>query len=176
MTMIFDLYEKMVYDRAWAASRITGMDFEELGSVARESFVIAYLKYCPTRGASFSTFLHSVLTNRLMVFCERHGRYTSRYSPTDLIEELEKVDDWNTPDNVCAAREEFQVKLAALSDDGKELVVWVLTRVDLICDEPALIPKNVRTRISNHLHKEEGWSKPKIWRTFKEVRELVGNK
>lgn len=80
MNLITQPELKIAYARARDFHRSTGLDFDELLSVALESYVKSMQKFDVERNVKQSTFVFTAVTNALINYCRKKKRI--RYFPT----------------------------------------------------------------------------------------------
>ncbi len=161
---LFKSVERLALKRAWHFARCYGRDVRDFEGEARHATRKAIESWDPNRGA-LSTWSWMVITNHL------HDYVAKVDAPQELPDPEEMVDLRET---AHPAREFiFLDWVGSLSSEAQE-VVRILTGapgeiLDLLGSEP---PRKMRGRLKRGLRKM-GWSWPRIWRTFHELREAV---
>lgn len=61
----------LIYKRAWAFSKATGVDFEDLVSEGVEAYLRAERTFNPSKGASLTTWAYIQVTGALQGYCAR---------------------------------------------------------------------------------------------------------
>lgn len=157
MEIKYEDYQRLICKLANTYSKITGIEAEELISIGNLEFVLCLESYDPQK-AKFSTYLTWKLKGR---FLEEGRKHRSRkqfvdYEPTasGLQEEILF----------------FKDILRELSSDAREVVKIVFnTPVELIDMLPKKQPRGInKHQLQRHLHRQ-GWSFPRIWKTFEEI-------
>jgi RNA polymerase sigma factor (sigma-70 family) len=162
----YEQYEGLVMGQAWKFHRDTGIDLDELKSEAMAIFA-RILDRFEGDAKAFSTYLYRALRNGLIDFCKKWKRCCA---PAEEI-------NWD----LLPTREanpyqimRFKDAIANLSEEGQEVV-------DILLSSPAEIlvlsgsesPKAVRGAIYRHLRHKRGWSEPRIFSTFREIKGVL---
>jgi RNA polymerase sigma factor (sigma-70 family) len=162
-------YEGMVAKLAWSWVRTTGLEFEDLFSAGKVSFVRAVQSFDEDR-ASFSTWLYGTLRLHLRAHVETEVRRRGQACPMVTNEDGEQ----SCPE-IPVTDHGFRYMLLnewvkGLSEDAQLVVSLVLNSpveaFRLTGSEP---PKMMRGCIVRGL-KRKGWSQKKRWDVMRELR------
>ncbi len=138
---------------AWSYARTTGLEFEELFSVAAIGYTEALNSFDPSKSC-FSTWAWINMSHQLNDFLLKQ--------PTDdLIDKKEP----SSPEQEFSFKESIQ----SLSQEAQQVC-------KMIFESPAEYishaPKLSRGKIKDEL-REKGWSWSQIWRSFKEIKSIL---
>lgn len=155
-TRLFEENINLIRKIAWSFHTTTGVDWEELFSEACLAFVLSIRSYNPKQG-SLSTHLQTCITNHLIDFTRRYHDITPS---SDLIDE--DVIDYQTSEVDTS----FFYNFNSLSEEAKYICDMILSSPEEFLEESK---KLARRHIIDKLRKE-GWSWPKIWKSFREIK------
>jgi len=155
-TRLFEENINLIRKIAWSFHRTTGVEWDELFSEACLSFVIGLRSYNPKKG-KLSTHLQKCITNHLIDFTRR---YHDIVPASDLIDENALGYQTSEPDS------SFFYNFNSLSEEAKYVCDMILSSPEEFLEESR---KLARKHIIDKLRKE-GWSWPKIWKSFREIK------
>lgn len=161
-------YLPMLRRLAWSFNRTTGLPYESLISAAYETFAWARNYYNPERG-KFSTLLYHTARTRLIDYCADAKRWRNGFQQPmapDLMEAALKLnpESMNIIDN--ERKTIFKDALEKSSEEVKYMA-W------MIFQSPGeFLGYGGRGRVKDKL-RELGWTWDQIWRTFREVKDLL---
>lgn len=144
---------KLAYKIAWSFHKTTGVSVEELISEATLALLEAQITYDPDK-AMESTYYYHCIKNALCAFVQQESRLV--------------LPGFSIPDGVTFQPEMDSIKdiVAQWKPDCRLVVELILKTPKRYCE---LKPKMARGRIVRLLRRQ-GWSWPRIWATFKEVK------
>ncbi len=158
---LYHHHRNMIYKIAWSFHKTTGIDFKELESESNWLFVRAAGKWDGRRKkAKFSTYLYRVLTNGLIRFVNKWGKF---HPPEEVIESYEIL--------IKGCDKETRI-LSKLSDEGKEVAQMLLNIPSETLE--IISPRKIRGDLRREL-RFQGWSFPLINKTISEIREVLKN-
>lgn len=140
---------------AWSYTNTTGLDIDDLFSVAAIGYVEALNTYNPEK-SNFSTWAWIKMSNELNNF---------------LLKESKQDQDNAVSKEPINPEQEFSFKetIQSLSQEAQQVC-------KMIFDSPAEYishtPKLSRGKIKDELRKK-GWSWNSIWRSFKEIKSVL---
>lgn len=166
---VFVQHKRMLHERVWHYQRLTWHDYDELISLAMFVFAKTYDKYrkADTKD-KFSTWLYRSLTHALINYCFRND------VPNDDVEELiaaipSSHKEWQPDERLM-----FKETILELSGEAREVIMLFLTGpaevLKIVGDESK---KEIRGRLVHHLHKKQGWSLRQVFKTFREIKQVV---
>ena len=141
-----------------------GGDFEEYFSVANESYMKAYDKYVPNKGA-FSTFLWRVVWNSLL----DESRKKTRLKRTMITYNSIAVEDYQD-----TKQDTFLVLTKGLSKDACKVVELLMDSGDEIAK---VLDLKGKPSAFNYIRKccmDIGWSVRQVTEAFIEIQKFVG--
>ncbi len=155
-TNLFNDNINLVRKVAWSFHKTTGVEWEELFSEACLAFVLSLRSYNPKKG-KLSTHIQTCVTNQLINFTKQ---YHNIIPSSDLLDE----DTFYCQENVTITP--FFETLSSLSEEAQYVCNMILSSPEEFLEESK---KLARRHIIDKLRKK-GWSWPKIWRCFREIK------
>jgi len=162
-TALFEKYSPMLHKLSHQCASRCGRPEEDAFGEASELFMLAVCEYDEERGAAFGTYLYSVAKNGLGDWGKKNDLPPD---PELLPEPIAAMPD---PCKVLMVKE----WLMNLSDECKEVASIILNGPAEVLDLTTMnTTKAVRGALYKHL-RDIGWSWPKIWSTFQEMKKEV---
>lgn len=164
-TVLYKKYEKMIHDRANAIHAQTGYELEELVSEANYQFIQAADSWDKKR-SSFSTWLYGTLTMKLRNFVGKNRQQHSEVEP-------ENIKSTYGTEN-ARQKMQFQERIKELSNEAQYVAkIFLESPCEVLHILGTETPKAIRGILRIHLREEKKWSWPKIWGSFREVKQFV---
>lgn len=164
-TALYEKYEKMIHDRARSVHYQTGYELDELVSEANYQFIQAVDSWDEKR-SSFSTWLYSTLTMRLRNFVGKNYQQYSEVEPENI------KSTYGTES--ARRRMRFRERMKDLSDEAQYVAkIFLESPCEVLHILGTETPKAIRGILRIHLREEKKWSWPKIWGSFREVKQFV---
>lgn len=170
-------YISLAQKLAWSFHKTTGLEFEEILSTAYLAFTYAKMSFDPTKG-SFSTYLYYTIMSNVIDHCKQKHDPTHDGKPRDNANNksnlweagflLSELIDYRDPEKMYL----FKEALNNMSNEAKSICSMVLdSPTDFIDNRPKLARGKVYRKL-----REVGWSWPKIWKGFKEIKLTLNEK
>ncbi len=152
-------------------NKYPGLEFDDLFSEACIIYLETEHLYCPEKGA-FSTFMWTVITNHLKNVIGKKANTTIKEQPTDPVTmaDINEIQVLISPEAEME-EEAWNEIVQALSSEGRA-IYKILTEEEHLIELSINNPKKCRGEIVNIL-RERGWSWPIIWRSFREIKEVL---
>ena len=164
--MDYKKYENMVRKIAWGLSK-NQYEFDELMGIGKETFFKVIGEYDP-EVSELSTFIWVCCRNQMIIELNKIRRERNMLSIEDK--------SFNEPETYDLEKR-FQFVndlLSSLSDESREIVKYVLTSPEEIFSlAESQKPKMLRGALVEIL-REKNWSWPKIWSSFREIKNVMG--
>lgn len=162
---LFNDHDKMLHALSHRCSRRCGRPEEEVYGQACYEFMRAVSGYRKERG-EFGTYMFQTVKNNLLSWAIKNDLPKD----PDLLPELVA----QTP----SPRRALELKewLAGLSEECREVARIILdgpAEIMDVAEDALLTRKAVMGALRRYLRKEKGWSWPRIWRVFREMRTAV---
>lgn len=155
-------YQFLIYKRVLHYRNITGLQFDELLSEGHVVFTKCLYSYSREKGKRFSTFLTVCLNNHFQSYI-RDALRNKRHSNKMIYLDSHPIHTELLHDNNKHCK--FLEKLGMLSKEAKEVVgVCLHAPEELLQWELDTLYKYLR---------QQGWNKPKVLKTFKEIKETL---
>jgi len=143
---------------AWSFHHTTGLEFEDLQSVAYLALVEAEKTYQGNTGVRFSTYAYHHIRNALVDYCTKEQ---TRAMPVDP--HPDQLTTSRTPEQDVS----FMSVLEGLSDEAKTVCKIIFESPNEFLELNR--PKLSRGRVKEKL-RELGWSWSMIWDSFREIK------
>lgn len=145
-------------------TRSTGENFDDLYSEACLAYLEAAASYDPKKGKK-STYLWKVVTNRINSNLKAAAkRHEFPYDAQDIGKLCQE--DYIDPEQIVIAKECWSALTESFSPEAQEICAMITRReVELDVNKP----REARGKIAKELRKR-GWSHPKIWAAFREIK------
>jgi len=160
---LYDDHKHLIYALAHQMSRQTGHEVDRLIAQGNYCFMEAARSW--PRKQKFSTWLYRALFNDLRNFARKNERLVLDNEGSQAIPSHYSADPARVAmfrDALANLSEEARVVVGIVLDGPEEVLGWVAHRS----------PRAIRGLLKEHL-REQGWSWPVIWRTFREIKELL---
>lgn len=151
---------RMICDLTWRLCQKTGCDFEEAKSAAHEGFMLAYRRYNPNRGCSFSSYCYRWVWGRLVDWYRSEWR-----QKRTRVKDPVKLQQFPTT-------EPFYLRLEKYGD-AKEVVVALFSAPTEIMEAMNSGGRLQRQNAAWSYLEALGWTADAITKAFAEIRELV---
>ncbi len=158
-TRLFKENINLLRKLAWSFHRTTGVEWDELFSEACLSFILSLRSYKPKKG-KLSTHVQTCITNHLIDFTRRYHDIT----PASNI-----LDDETFRHSEGETDTSFLDTLHSLSEEAQYVCNVILSNPEEFLEESKRL---ARKHVVDRLRKE-GWSWPKIWRSFREIKSAL---
>lgn len=149
----------LIRKQAWSFHRTTGIDLEELISVATLGMIYGIKRYNKDKNTKFSTYVYSLINSQLIDYCKMEKRNRMLVLSEDL----------NSLCNQICYQPEFDFRsfLQLLPQDLKTIVDMALSS-----EEFHIPPKRMRGMIVQNL-RALGWSWGRIWKGMKNIKSIL---
>jgi len=143
-------YEKMIMSRCWSFHYSTGMEFEELLSLAREKFMKIYNRYSDRKKTEFGKILFISINN-----CLKDKTHERKFT---------ELPEWFNPSARDPEKMWYEDFVEVLSTEAKEAVDMIL--------EKGL---TTRTECSDMMLNELDYNYPTVWKCMREIKSILKN-
>lgn len=155
---LHDQFEGMIVERAKSFAKTTGLLYDDVYSEARYIFYTCCSSWQKDK-SSFSTWLRINLNHGLTDFCKAIREISSENVTDFSITNLDPAKQLNIKDSI-----------EQLSDEAKFIV-------DIIFKNPEKALENTstkwRVKLREKLRAEHNWSWGMIWKSFKEIKDML---
>lgn len=162
----YDNYKRLVTERAWYWAKLTRGDFTELMAEGNLVFVQATLEWNRKR-SRFSTFLYIRL----------NGHFSNLAKDNRKLEKADvDPDQLFCSDGNPERAEALKEMIRHLSKDARILVECVLETPRDLMWMVGHHGKGIRIsrhKLAEYFTQKKGWSFPKCWRAFSEIRQAL---
>ena len=175
-------YLEMLQKISWSYVKTNpGLDFDDCFSEACIACLEAEKNYDPDK-AKKSTFFWKTATNKLndLIKAKTTKDKNEKYIDTtlqledgpdqQLKTELELRDPDPIPEQALIAKENWEEKFNSFSPAAQEICKMIIEE-EIPLFFPGSTPKLCRGDIFRMLRENKNWSWPKIWETFKELKQ-----
>src|SRR3972149_1261828 len=165
---LYESHEKLILQKVFSFYRSFGVPVDELKSEANVIFMETLQIYDESK-SKFITFLFIRLDQGLLQFIQRwRSQLPSYYEGTEEIEKSLQCSykmNWREAlwDKVKGLSKEAEVVVLCITDGPEEIYHIIQTRP----------PRMVRGAVVRYLRNEKGWSWPRIWSVFREIKEWI---
>lgn len=149
------VHMNLIYERAWSFHRTTGINFDDLVSVADQAYAEKEKEFNPDYGVKFTTFMYKALTNKLTDYC-RELKSVPVYCHEEILQNQSCQPDF---DRILGKVPEINPKL---NPDVKELIKVILDNQNEFKEQQ----KENRGILRRILRQKYGWAHGKISATF----------
>lgn len=157
--------EKLLHKLSWQSSRRSGIEEDELFSVASLALVECAHEYDPTKGTE-STFIWNRISNALYDFCKKE----SKQNHGELCEgESIPFQGHTNIENVI----ELKQSIALLSPAAYDAVWFVANRPDVIGLDGTETNTQARQKVKRYI-RAQGHSLPLVQQTMQELKVNIG--
>lgn len=165
----FSSHRNLIRKRAFHYHKTSSIPFEECEAEGNLIFCKAVSLYDEER-AKFSTFLYMRLNQGFIQFIQKWNLQLPKYY--ERLEQVENTLQYASEEGGWI--EDFWIKVSALSEESEMVVICILeSSEDLFNAIQTKPPKMVRGVLIKYLREKKGWSWPKIWRVFREIKHWV---
>jgi RNA polymerase sigma factor (sigma-70 family) len=161
-----DLYEqtkRMLYHKAHAFSRSSGVNVSDLVSVGHNAFMKAAAGWDGKR--RFSTYFGAVLYHEMLLHARSHDIPTG--------EEPEGIAPDPNPRQALENKEWTERFLAQLSEEARHVAQMMLIGPEALGDLGGVPPKRIRGRIHQYLVQQRKVGAVRAWHVLRELREAL---
>jgi len=156
---------KLILKIAWSFHKTTGIDVNELLNEACLGYMESLKTHDPAKGKR-STWAVAIMKNRLVTYLSTTQRYNKRF-PSLEADQLEGIKGNQPPADESLI---FKEALQKMTPDSQNICKLIFTSpIDFLEVGP---PKLIRGELYRLLRKQ-GWSWPKIWFCFNEIKQIL---
>lgn len=170
-SIVFRRYENFINRIAWdIQKKCPDVPFEELRAEGCLLLCSKLPKWDPSKGA-LSTFLYHQISGGLKDYVKKWNRITT----FDISVETEYSALFSFSPTSPEKTFQFKEAVNTLSEEGKTIVDLVTELIEtshVYFTASSFTSKEVRGKLYRKL-KKQGWSWPRIWEGFKEVRLML---
>lgn len=161
---------KLISKIAWSYQRTTGLDFDDLFSVASIGYCRGINTWKENAGAKRTTWCYYCMQNELNGYLQQRERFYQFPEDNDSEDDDIPFEDYYLQNEIDPYKElEFKDSIKALSTNSRTLIKIIFESPNEFLEQA---PKLNRGKIKNLLRKQ-GWSWSEIWNSFKEIKELL---
>lgn len=159
--------KNLIYSKAHSFARTSGHEIDELIAQGNLIYCQALLRYNPKK-AKFITILYLSLDHGLIEYTKKLSRQLPPFEELkeSLIKPLPALQERS-----CI----FKNNLNSLPKETKEIIEILLNEPNKIYGKCSLKPKQMYSKIKQHIRLVLGYSHNKTRRTLKEMQELAYN-
>jgi hypothetical protein len=181
---LVERHTKIAIKRAWSFQKTTGLNFDELKSVAFDGLSKAAGKYRSDMHVKFPSFAQRCIDNRIM----RHLKETNRLNRSKVgitdetrgYEEMGELEDIKVQaqGNYCTRPDylyEFKEKIENCSNDAQTAlrVLFSYNCHTILQISPNHAPKKIRGALKRYLRENKGWKWERVTECLQELRALI---
>jgi len=156
---------KLILKIAWGFHKSTGIDIRELFNEAYLGYIKSLETHDPEKG-KLSTWAVTIMKNHLITYLSATQRYKKCF-PSLGEGQLEGIEGNEPPPDKSLI---FKEALQKMSLDSQSICKLIFTSpIDFLEVGP---PKLVRGELYRLLRKQ-GWSWPRIWSSFNEIKQIL---
>lgn len=161
MAQAYEDYVGLIKRQSAKYHRITGIDVTDFLSIGSEVYVDAVFSF--DGRSKFSTWLGYNLDCAFQNYLRKHATA----SPLEYLDFV--------PSSVPNPEHEtiFWDMLDKMSRDAKEIVAAILNRPSIFNLKTNEAPRLIRGKIRNHFLTNIGWSQPRLYRAFAEIKNTL---
>lgn len=163
----------MIHDIAWKFFRQNpDLNYDDLFAEAALAYCEAQNRFDPTRGAKETTMAYAYMKNALIAFVNTANE-TRGHLPLNehgyLNNQGKENGELREPQVAVPFLPPISELLQEMTEEAKEICQMILDAPEQYA---GFLPKDCRGKIYRKL-RERGWTWPKIWKGFAEIKQIL---